>query len=91
LLLFVTTYKHLYTEQHVSSPHMLRIDLDSLIPKKVSNIKSSFQQLHDVAGLTTETPDTTTPKHTSNTPEPSAAHDYAVYVEVLDEEVSNCI
>jgi len=54
-------------------------------------MKSSFQHLHDVAGVPSETPNTTTPTLTSSTTEPSADHDVTVYVKVLDGDVSNCI
>jgi hypothetical protein len=48
-------------------------------------MKSSFQQFHDVAGLMTTTPDTSTPE--------SGADEYVtVYVSRLtDDMVSNCI
>jgi len=73
-------------------PSYIRIDLASLIPKKVSNMKSSFQQFHDVAELTTAAPDTTTPTYTYSTPESNVDYDATVYVStVRDEKVSNCI
>jgi len=53
-------------------------------------MKSSFQQFHDVAELTTAMPDTTT--HMYSTPESSVDHEATVHVRrVRDEEVSNCI
>jgi hypothetical protein len=55
-------------------------------------MKSSFKQFHDVAEVTTATPDTSTPKHTYSTPESGVEYDATVYVETLREEkVSNCI
>jgi len=55
-------------------------------------VKSSFNQFHDVAAVTTETPDTTTPKHTYSTPQPGVEYDATVYVSRVGvEKVSNCI
>jgi hypothetical protein len=79
----------IYRTAHII-PSYVRIDLVSPILKKVSNMKSSFQQFHDVAGLTTAMPDTTT--HTYSTTESSCDHEATVHVRrVRDEEVSNCI
>jgi hypothetical protein len=79
----------IYRTAHII-PSYIRIDLASLILKKVSNMKSSFQWFHDVAGLTTATPDTTT--HTSSTSESSLDHEATLHVRrVGAEKVSNYI
>jgi hypothetical protein len=89
LLLFVTT---IYRTASII-PSYIRIDLASLIPKKVSNMEPSFKQFHDVAEVTIATPDTTTPKHTYSTPESGGDYDATVYVcrNTAGAEVSNCI
>jgi hypothetical protein len=62
-------------------------------PKKVSSMKSSFKQFHDVAEVTTATPNTTTPKPTYSTPEPGVDYNATVHVERMNDTVtvSNCI
>ena len=54
-------------------PSYTGIDLASLIPKTVSNMKASFKQFHDVAEVTTA-PDTSTPDHTYSTPEEDSSY-----------------